>query len=455
MNLRPFILCRKEDPPPGSGYHRLRIWSRRAFLQTSAAVGGGALVTRGATTAAIARATAAVAAQAPETVAGDEAYWRAIQDAFDVDRGRINLNNGAVSPSPRVVHEACVRHVEEANRRPVEYARVLAERAESVRGALATEFGCSAEELALTRNATEAIHIAQAGIELGSGDEVVTTDQDYPRMLWMWDQRARREGVVVRRIQFPVPTTAADLIARFDAAITRRTRALHFCHVTNVTGQLFPVRELSRMARERGILTIVDGAQAVGHMPLNLRELGCDVYGTSLHKWLMAPQGTGFLYVRRDRIDRLWPLQASLEGMQGNIRKFEDVGTQPLAARAAVADALEFHRTIGVERKAARLRYLTLRWADALRTHPRVRLLSSLDAESTWGLATFAVQGMNVATVVQQLLDRHGIVVSGMVSQGVPGPVFPFSGVRVTPQLYTTIDEVDRFVDAVRDVLRA
>ncbi len=259
-----------------------------------------------------------------------------------------------------MVQEALVRHIEEANRRPVAYGRLLNERVEAARQALATEFGCDAQEIALTRNATEALHIAQAGVDLRPGDEIVTTDHDYPRMVWMWHQRARRDGILVRRIQFPVPAAADDLVRRVEEAITPRTKVLHLCHMTNVTGQLFPIRELSRLARDRGILTIVDGAQTAGHIPVQLRELGCDVYGTSLHKWLMAPQGTGILYVRRDRIDRLWPLQASIEGMGRDIHKFEESGTQSLAARAAIVEAVEFHRMIGAERKAARLRHLTM-----------------------------------------------------------------------------------------------
>jgi selenocysteine lyase/cysteine desulfurase len=429
------------------------MWSRRAFLRRSTAAGAGALTARPATLDAIARANTAVAAQAPDAVARDERYWREIQEAFDVARAPINLNNGASSPSPRVVQEALVRHIQESNRRPVEYGRLLAERVESARRGLAAELGCSPDELALTRNATEALHIAQAGVDLRAGDEVITTDHDYPRMLWMWDQRARRDGVVTRRIQFPVPTTAADLVARFDAAITPRTRVLQFCHITNVTGQLFPVRELARMARARGILTIVDGAQTAGHIPVNVRDLDCDVYGTSLHKWLMAPQGTGCLYVRGDRIDRLWPLQAALDGMRRDIRKFEEVGTQSIAARAAVFEAVECHQTIGADRKAARLRHLSLRWVEALRGHPRIRLLSSLEPGQAWGLVTAAIEGASGAALVAALLDRYGIAVGAVVSQGVPGPVFSFSGVRVTPQVYTTLDEIDRFVEAMRDVL--
>jgi len=429
------------------------MWSRRAFLRASTALGGGALAARAPEVEAFARASAAVAGQSPDAVAADEGYWAEIRRAFTLDTTLINLNNGNSSPCPQIVHDALKRYLDDSNRLPVHYRGLLEQRFDTVRRQLAQEFGCDPTELALTRNATEALHIAQGGIDLRPGDEVLTTDQDYPRMLWMWDQRARRDGVVVRRIQFPVPAAAEELLGRFERAITPRTKVLHVCHMTNVTGQLFPVRELSGLARQRGIVTIVDGAQAAAHIPFALRDLGCDVYGTSLHKWLMAPHGTGFLYVRRERIGELWPLQAALAGMQGDIRKFEEIGTQPAAARAAIADALVFHRAIGPERKAARLRYLTLRWANALRTHPRVRILSSLDPGQTWGLATFAIEGVNAATLVPVLLKEHQIVISAAVSQGLPGPVFPFSGLRVTPQIYTTLDEIDRFVAAMRQLL--
>ena len=272
-------------------------------------------------------------------------------------------------------------------------------------------------------------------------------------MLWMWEQRVRRDRISLKRIQFSVPAAADDLVCRFEQAITPRTKVLYFCHITNTTGQLFPVRELSRLARLRGILTIVDGAQAAAHFPFALRDLECDFYGTSLHKWLMAPHGTGFLYVRRESIEKLWPLQGALFSMRGDIRKFEEIGTQSAAARAAIAEALVFHRTIGVERKAARLRYLTLRWANALRTHPRVRILSSLDPGQTWGLATFSVDGMPAPPLVQLMLDKYRIVISAAVNQGLPGPVLDYSGVRVTPGIYTSPDEIDRFVAAMRDVL--
>ena len=428
------------------------MFSRRDFIRTSAAAGAAA-VARPISLDALAAAGVQAGQQSAEEVAVIEPFWREVRQTFTLDPSLINLNNGNSSPSPQTVHEAFKRHLDDTNRLPVHYRTLIEQRLDEVRRDLAMEFGCDPAELAFTRNATESLHIAQLGLELQPGDEVITTDQDYPRMLWLWDQRARRDGIVVKRVQFPVPATAADLIQRFESAITPRTRVMQFCHVTNTTGQLFPVRELCRLARSRGIVSIVDGAQAVGHIPLQLRDLECDLYGTSLHKWLMAPHGTGFLYVRREGIERLWPLYAAIDSMRSDIRKFEEIGTHPAAARAAIADALTFHRAVGPERKAARLRYLTMRWINGLRSRPQVRILSSLEPNETVGIASFAIQGVNGAAVVPAMLQKHNIVVSAAVNQGLPGPVLDYSGIRVTPNIYTSIEEIDRFVAAVRELL--
>src|SRR5262249_15717461 len=216
---------------------------------------------------------------------------------------------------------------------------------ESVRRKLAAEAGCRPEEMAITRNASEALQICQLGIDLKEGDEVITTNQDYGRMLDTWDQRARRDKIKVTKLSFPVPTTnLGELKTKFEQAITPRTKVLHFCHITNLTGQLFPVRDIARMARAKGIKTIVDGAHAFGHFPFKLSDLECDYYGTSLHKWLLAPVGTGFLHVRRENIEGLWPLTPANASKTKDIRKFEEVGTHPAANHNAIAEALAFHQ---------------------------------------------------------------------------------------------------------------
>ncbi|HVZ19506.1 MAG TPA: aminotransferase class V-fold PLP-dependent enzyme [Vicinamibacterales bacterium] len=412
-------------------------WTRRSFLLTG-----------------VAAASAAVAGRSAEAVAGDEAYWREIQQAFDVDRTLINLNSGNSSPSPRVVHDTFKRALDSSNRLPAYYRDALARNMEAVRRELADEFGCDADELAITRNATESMHIVQCGLDLKPGDEVLTTDQDYSLMLWAWNQRALRDGLTVTRIQFPVPAAAEDLAGRFERAITPRTKVLHFCHMTNTTGQIFPVRDLSRLARKRGILSVVDGAQAVAHVPLHLHDLECDVYGTSLHKWLMAPHDTGFLYVRRERIAEIWPLHAERDIPNAHIQKFEEVGTHAAAPAAAIPAALAFYRAIGAERKAARLRLLSRRWIDALAGHPRVRVLTSLDPSQLFGMATIEIDGVNAQRLAQYLLDAHRIVVAAEVDQKRPGPVFEHQGLRVTPNVYTTLDEIDRFTEVMRGVLK-
>jgi len=427
--------------------------TRRDFLRTPGVVGTVALAVTSEGLDAIVEASALRARQSSADVAQDEAYWGLIQQSFDLDRTLINLNSGNHCSHPRVVANAVKRYLDMQNQAPVYYLNLMRSHVETVRRGLALEFGCDTEEIAITRNASESLQILQNGIDLQPDDEVVTTEQDYPRMLTTWDQRARRDQIVVRRVPFTVPATADDLYARIERAITPRTKVLHFCHITNLTGQLFPVQRIARMARARGIFTIVDGAHAGAQFPFVLRDLECDGYGVSLHKWLLAPVGTGLLYVRRDQIARIWPLQAAPARSNADIRKFEEIGTAPGAVRAAIADALAFHRAIGAERKAARLYSLTMRWASRLGRHPRIQIHSSLKPGETWGLATVGIRGLEPARIVAHLWDRHRIIVAGISRGELPGPQFDYQGVRVTPNVYTTVDEVDAFSRAMEELL--
>jgi isopenicillin-N epimerase len=418
--------------------------SRRAFLRLTGTASAAAAVKAYGIEEVLA-ASAQVAGRSPEDVAQDEFFWREIQQAFTLDRTLINLNNGNSCPSPRVVHEALKRYLDFSNQAPVYHRGLLEQNRETARRRLAAEFGCDPEELAVTRNSSEALQIAQNGIDLEPGDEVLTTEQDYGRMLTTWDQRARRDGIKVTKINFPVPTTQDDLYRRFEQAITPRTKVLHFCHITNLTGQLFPVQRLARMARERGILTIVDGAHAVAHFPFKLRDLEMDYYGTSLHKWLLAPHNTGFLYVRRERIEHTWPLQAAPARSDKDIRKFEEVGTISAAPYAAINEALAFHQAIGAERKAARLRYLTMRWVNQLRKNPRIRIHSDLD--HTYGLANMGIEGIKAADASKFLWDKYRIICNAIVRED-------YEGLRVTPNVYTTLEEIDTFVMAIEELLK-
>jgi isopenicillin-N epimerase len=422
--------------------------TRRAFLRRSGMAGPAAVTAfTDCGLERVAAAAGAVAGRSSIHLAADEEYWREIQQAFTLDRTVINLNNGGCCPSPRVVHEALKRYLDISNQAPVYHMwQILEPNIETVRRRLAAEFGCGPGELAITRNASEALQIAQLGIDLRRGDEVVTTNQDYGRMLDTWDQRARRDGIRVKKISFSVPPESMeDLADRLISALTSSTRVLHFCHITNLTGQIFPVRQICDEARRRGIRTIVDGAHAFAHFPYKAGDLGCDYYGTSLHKWLLAPIGTGFLYVRSENIKSLWPLTPANASRTDDIRKFEEIGTHPAANHNAIAEALSFNAAIGIERKAARLRYLRDRWAKRLQQHPRIRLHTNLDPEHSCAIGTVQITGIQAATVVARLWDRWRIIATPIVHA-------EYEGVRVTPNVYTTLEEIDTFAEAMEEI---
>ncbi|MCK5652456.1 MAG: aminotransferase class V-fold PLP-dependent enzyme, partial [Gemmatimonadetes bacterium] len=269
----------------------------------------------------------------PLEVASDEDFWVAVQRAFTVDRSLINLNNGGVSPSPAWVQEAMKRQLDLSNRAPTYYMWQIQEpQRETVRQRMAREWGVDEGEIAFVRNASEGLQTCQFGLDLQRGDEVLTTTQDYPRMITTFRQRERREGVVLKQIEVPVPAEdPAEVVRLFEEAITDRTRMILICHTINLTGQIFPVRELSDLGRRRGVPVIVDGAHGLAHFDFKLSDLGCDYYATSLHKWLFAPHGTGLLYVKKDKIPGLWPLMAAPERMDDDIRKYEEIGTHPAA----------------------------------------------------------------------------------------------------------------------------
>jgi isopenicillin-N epimerase len=422
------------------------MFTRRSFLKGAAGLATASFNEKG-----IAPALDAVrfvSSRTPEEAATDEDFWFEVQRAFTVDRTLINLNNGGVCPSPRVVQEAMRRYLEFSNQAPVYTMwRVLDPQIESVRRRLALAFGCNAEEIAITRNASEALEICQFGLDLKRGDEVLTTNQDYPRMLTTWRQRERREGIVVQKISFPVPLQTQDqLVELFRKNITPRTRVIHFCHITNLSGQIFPVKEICRLARAHGIEAIVDGAHAFAHFPFNHVDLDCDYYGTSLHKWLCAPHGTGFLYVRQAKIPSLWSLMASEEKNSGNIRKFEEIGTHPSANALAINEALDFHEGIGPERKAARLRYLFHRWAKRLDGQKGVKILTSYDPKQSCGLALVDIEGVDPVKLSTHLFDHYRIITTAIKHE-------EFQGLRVTPNVYTTAREVDVFTEAMERVI--
>jgi isopenicillin-N epimerase len=385
----------------------------------------------------------------PEETARDEDFWVAVQRAFKVDRTLINLNNGGVSPAVESAQEALKRYLDYSNLAPAYTMwRILEPQKEKVRGDLARIFGCDPEEMAITRNASEGLETCQLGFDLEPGDEVLTTNQDYPRMLNTWKQLSRRKGVVLRQFSLPVPAEDEERIVRlFEENVSPRTRLILMCHMINLTGQILPVRKVVAMARRRGIPVIVDGAHTFAHFPFSRADLDCDYFAASLHKWLFAPHGTGMLYVKRDRIEGLWPLMPCSEGRETDIRKFEEIGTHPAANFLSIAEAVLFHEGVGPERKAARMRYLRDYWATRLAGNARVYLNTSLDPRFSCGLGNFRIDGIDSVELGSWLWAEHRILTT-------PVKHDDFEGIRVTPSLYTTLTDLDRFCGAVEGFIR-
>jgi len=419
--------------------------TRRKFVSSIIGAGVSLPVMRESAFRQLTRAEPIAAGRPTGSVAEDETYWREIQRAFDLDRTMVNLNNGGCSPAPTHVLEQMIRDLRFSNELPVDHMwRVLEPRIESVRRDLATELGCDPEEMAITRNASEANEIMIFGLDLKAGDEVVFTTQNYPRMQNAWTQRQRRDGIVLKRVKIETPVKSTkSFVDQIAAAITPRTRVIEVMHISFQTGYIAPVREIVELAKPKGIQVFVDGAHAFAHFPFSRDELGCDYYGTSLHKWMHAPIGTGFLYVRREKIKSLWPLMAGSVEQEDNIRKYEEIGTHPAANHNAIAVAIAFNRGIGMERKIARLRYLRDRWAkQLLAASDRAFMITPIGPTASGAIGVFGVEGMDMGALGGWLHSKHNIVTTPMVTD-------EFKGMRITPNVYTTVDEVDLFAERV------
>ena len=446
---------RSEDGTPETHDSRPNTMERRRFLKTAGLAAGlvpflGADSLRG-----VEAAVNETSDLTPWQAARDEGLWREVKQAFTMNRGLINLDNGYACPSPRVVTEAVVRYIWEQEQGPYGlFVQKARDQAGTVKKSLARLFGSSPDEIALVRNTTEALKTVLYGIPLNPGDEVLTTMHDYPSMVHVLRDREKKEGIKLVEVPVPFPAGSLDeLVKVLEEGITPRTRVILVSHVTYTTGQVFPVRRISDLAHRHGIEVVVDGAHAVGHLDFKVSELGCDYYGTSLHKWLSAPKGTGMLYMKRDHVEKIEPLYGPARSRRydprTSMRKYESVGTQSHAPFLAIGEALAFHNAIGPKRKEERLRYLKDHWAERLRPHPGIRLYTPTDPEMSCCIAGVGIEGCDPTGMRDYLWDEHQIQTSrGRYDREDPSRRW----VRITPNLYTTLPELDNFCEVMEDV---
>ena len=427
---------------------------RRNFLESiSGALIGNTLLASGIES--VQAATNRTRVLSTQVAARDESLWREVQNAFSVNRNIINLDNANVSPSPQNVVEAMIRYTWQEQEAPGYMLwQVLEPQLSVTRTALARSFGCEAEEIAIVRNTTEALHAVLLGVPLREGDEILMTTHDYWAMHDVIDERARRERITVKKISnVPMPPKSMnELLEMYERNITSKTRLLLVTHPVNLTGQLFPVKEICEMAHQKGIEVVVDGAQSFGLVDYKLSDLGCDYYGASLHKWFSAPLGTGLLYIRKDKIGKVRPLFPAanplVKNFEETIYKFEDVGTKSVAAALSLSEALVFHNGVGAKRKEERMRYLTSYWAKRIGKLPNVRFYTSFEPEMSCGLATFEIKGIDSKEIKKHLWSKHRIFVQNAFSRWAK----EVNGIRISPHLYTTIHELDYFCDAMEQI---
>lgn len=380
----------------------------------------------------------------PLDAAQDEDLWARMAQAYTVSATILNLNNGGVSPQPKVVQDAVDRYYHLSNEAPSYYMwHILDKGRESLRRKLADLAGTSSDELAINRNTTEALATVTWGLTLSKGDEIVMTKQDYPNMIQAWKQKEMRDGIKIKWLNFTLPIENDDVIVNeFINATTSKTKIWHITHMINWTGQIMPVKKLCEEARKRNILSIVDGAHTFAHMDFKIPDFNPDYFGTSLHKWLCAPFGTGMLYVKKENIAGLWPLFPNDKPQIADIRKFETLGTRSFAPEQAIGQAIDFQNAIGSKRKEERLRYLKNYWCEKVITHPRVKLNISLKPAYSCALGNFSIEGKDPGEVASKLFSEYQIHTVSIKWENI-------SGVRVTPHVYTTTKDLDRFVDAV------
>jgi selenocysteine lyase/cysteine desulfurase len=383
-------------------------------------------------------------------LAQDDDFWESIRKKYSVTSDFIQLENGYYSLAADPVLESFIAHVRRVNATSSFYMRTKqTDDKLAVRKQLAGLLGCADAELVITRNTTESLDTVIAGFNWQPGDEAVMAAQDYGSMLDMFKLQARRHGLVNRIISVPPhPKSDDEIVKLYESVLTPKTRLLMVCHMINITGQILPVRKIVDMAHRHGVQVMVDGAHTFGQLDFKIDDLGCDYYGSSLHKWLGAPLGAGILYVRRERIKPLWQLYGDATFPDDDIRKLNHTGTHPAATDLAIVDAIAFHDAIGIQRKSARLRYLQRYWTDKLRGKKRIVLNTPEQAERSCAVANVGVEGMPPADLAKLLLDKYRIFTVAIDGAGV-------RGVRVTPQVFTTLQELDALVKALTELAAA
>jgi selenocysteine lyase/cysteine desulfurase len=380
-----------------------------------------------------------------------ESYWNLVASQFPFRPGKIPMNAANLCPSPRIVSERVTELIrdEDADVSNPNRSKFNTLAAES-RKKVADHLGVSADEIALVRNTSEANNTINNGVPLKAGDEVVLWDQNHPCNNVAWDVRAARHGFTIKRVHVPSSIQSADEIVKlFEAALTPRTKVLSLTYISNTSGMRLPARELCSMARQRGIYAHLDGAQTWGYLKLNLKEIGCDSYSASAHKWFMGPKQVGVLYVRQERTAELWPSIVSVGWNQDAqttriaYKKFETLGQRDDGGVSAVGTAVDFHRVIGCENIEGRTTALATALKEGLAKINKVKLVTPMDPQLSGGVVIAQIADFDRAktsALVNDLYEKYGI--AGAAT----------GGLRLSPHVYNTMADIELAIRGVREL---
>lgn len=376
-----------------------------------------------------------------------EDFWLRIRSDYHLKPDYINLENGYYCIAPGPTLQKFIGHVKEVNYQGSYYMRTVQwDNKERIAQRLANWLGCPESGLIITRNATESLDMVISGFPWKSGDEAIYAQQDYGAMIDQFEMIAKRYGVVNKVISIPNhPKDDDEIVSLYEAQITPKTRLIMVCHMINITGQILPVKKICDMAHIYGVEVLVDGAHCVGHIQVNIAELNCDYYASSLHKWLSTPLGAGILHVSENKIPQIWPLFAAHNKEPADIARLNHTGTHPVHTDLAIADALDYLEMIGMERKENRLRYLQRYWSDALREFPGIVVNTPESPERSCGIGNVGISHYDPSLLSKKLLEEFKIFTVAIDNAGV-------KGCRITPNVYTATEELDRFISAMKEL---
>jgi selenocysteine lyase/cysteine desulfurase len=390
---------------------------KRSFLKSAGLLGLGSMLGP----ANLADLMAAVAEVPSAELAENEDFWKRIRDGYLLNPDYINLENGYYCLLPQQTLESLIKHIREVNYQASYYMRTVQfENKKAMAAKLAELAGISADELIITRNTTESLDIIIGGLDWKPGDEAVMAEQDYPSMLNMFKYVAARYGVVNKVVSVPNhPESDEGIVNLYASAITEKTRLLMVCHMINITGLILPVRKICDMAHSKGVQVMVDGAHAFGHFRFSIPDLNCDYYGSSLHKWMSVPLGSGMLYVKKENIRKIWPLIASGDSNPDSILRLNQIGTHPVHTDLTISEAIDFYNILGAERKETRLRYLQHYWTDKVRDMPHIILNTPSDPGKSCAIANVGVKGIKPGELGDILFKKYKIYCAPVDGAGV------------------------------------